>query len=197
MRCAGRARKSHRSLGTTCLDLIFHPSFTSLATATDSLTAAAAIPVASATGAGKPLFLSRQRQGKLEPSPSGGPLFPASPSTDAISDISPDTAAAAVSKMASLSDENSAAVAAEAAAADAIAAAAAKGARGAGAASAAADADAAADRDGGDGEVDGGVGVGGGGGASVVVVGAGPAGLFAALELVEVGMKPIIVERGM
>ncbi|CBJ28922.1 Hypothetical protein in ptb 5\'region (ORF1) [Ectocarpus siliculosus] len=38
---------------------------------------------------------------------------------------------------------------------------------------------------------------GGGGGPSVVVVGAGPAGLFAALELVEVGMKPIIVERGM
>lgn len=32
---------------------------------------------------------------------------------------------------------------------------------------------------------------------SVVVVGAGPAGLFAALELVAVGIKPIIVERGM
>lgn len=32
---------------------------------------------------------------------------------------------------------------------------------------------------------------------SVVVVGAGPAGLFAALELVEVGVKPVIVERGM
>ncbi|CAM9960139.1 unnamed protein product, partial [Scytosiphon promiscuus] len=40
-------------------------------------------------------------------------------------------------------------------------------------------------------------GGGGGAGASVVVVGAGPAGLFAALELVEVGMKPLIVERGM
>lgn len=31
---------------------------------------------------------------------------------------------------------------------------------------------------------------------SVVVVGAGPAGLFAALELIEQGVKPIIVERG-
>lgn len=32
---------------------------------------------------------------------------------------------------------------------------------------------------------------------SVVIVGAGPAGLFAALELVEVGIKPVIIERGM
>ena len=32
---------------------------------------------------------------------------------------------------------------------------------------------------------------------SVAVVGAGPAGLFAALELVEAGIKPVIVERGM
>lgn len=36
-----------------------------------------------------------------------------------------------------------------------------------------------------------------GGEPSVVVVGAGPAGLFAALELVEAGIKPTIVERGM
>lgn len=33
--------------------------------------------------------------------------------------------------------------------------------------------------------------------ANVVIVGAGPAGLFAALELVEAGVKPVIVERGM
>lgn len=38
---------------------------------------------------------------------------------------------------------------------------------------------------------------GGGKGPAVVIVGAGPAGLFAALELVEAGMRPIIVERGM
>jgi len=31
---------------------------------------------------------------------------------------------------------------------------------------------------------------------SVIIVGAGPAGLFAALELIERGMKPIIIERG-
>src|SRR5690606_17495699 len=30
----------------------------------------------------------------------------------------------------------------------------------------------------------------------VVVVGAGPAGLFAALRLIELGLKPIIIERG-
>lgn len=123
-------------------------------------------------------------QGKLEPSPSGGPLFPASPSSDSsvFSDISPDITSAAVSKMAALSDATSAAVAAEAMAADAAAAA------GAGAA---------------EGDVMEGAGTppvatgGGGGGPSIVIVGAGPAGLFAALELVEVGMKPIIVERGM
>lgn len=42
-------------------------------------------------------------------------------------------------------------------------------------------------------------GVTGGRGADrrVVVVGAGPAGLFAALELVYAGLKPVIVERGM
>ena len=34
------------------------------------------------------------------------------------------------------------------------------------------------------------------GGKPVVVVGAGPAGLFAALRLIELGMKPIVVERG-
>jgi len=32
--------------------------------------------------------------------------------------------------------------------------------------------------------------------ASVVIVGAGPAGMFAALELIELGLKPIILERG-
>ena len=31
---------------------------------------------------------------------------------------------------------------------------------------------------------------------SVIIVGAGPAGLFAALELIELGLKPIILERG-
>ncbi|CAN0132812.1 unnamed protein product, partial [Ectocarpus sp. 8 AP-2014] len=126
----------------------------------------------------------RTKQGKLEPSPSGGPLFPASPSSDSsvFSDISPDVTSAAVSKMAALSDATSAAVAAEAIAADAAAVA------GAGAA---------------EGNVTEGTGApllatgGGGRGPSVVIVGAGPAGLFAALELVEVGMKPIIVERGM
>ncbi len=30
----------------------------------------------------------------------------------------------------------------------------------------------------------------------VLVVGAGPAGLFAALELIELGIKPIVIERG-
>ncbi|MBC7523707.1 MAG: FAD-binding protein, partial [Flavobacterium sp.] len=30
----------------------------------------------------------------------------------------------------------------------------------------------------------------------VIVVGAGPAGLFAALQLIELGLKPIIIERG-
>src|SRR5262245_5559172 len=30
----------------------------------------------------------------------------------------------------------------------------------------------------------------------VIVVGAGPAGLFAALQLVELGLKPIVIERG-
>ena len=30
----------------------------------------------------------------------------------------------------------------------------------------------------------------------VIIVGAGPAGYFAALELLELGLKPIIVERG-
>ncbi|CAM9747327.1 unnamed protein product [Ectocarpus sp. 6 AP-2014] len=126
----------------------------------------------------------RTKQGKLEPSPSGGPLFPASPSSDSsvFSDISPDITSAAVSKMAALSDATSAAVAAEAIAADAAVVAAAGAAEG---------------------DVMEGAGAppvatgGGGGGPSVVVVGAGPAGLFAALELVEVGMKPIIVERGM
>jgi hypothetical protein len=34
------------------------------------------------------------------------------------------------------------------------------------------------------------------GGKSVVIVGAGPAGLFAALRLLEAGIKPIIIERG-
>ena len=33
-------------------------------------------------------------------------------------------------------------------------------------------------------------------GKPVVVVGAGPGGLFAALRLIELGMRPIIVERG-
>lgn len=33
-------------------------------------------------------------------------------------------------------------------------------------------------------------------GKPVIVVGAGPAGLFAALELIELGMKPIVLERG-
>ncbi|CAN0381172.1 unnamed protein product, partial [Ectocarpus fasciculatus] len=123
----------------------------------------------------------RTKQGKLEPSPSGGPLFPASPSSDSsvFSDMSPDVTSAAVSKMAALSDATSAAVAADAIAADAaaVAAAGATEDEGAGAAPV--------------------VTGGGGGGPSVVIVGAGPAGLFAALELVEVGMKPIIVERGM
>ena len=31
---------------------------------------------------------------------------------------------------------------------------------------------------------------------SVVIIGAGPAGLFAALQLIEAGIKPIILERG-
>ncbi len=35
-----------------------------------------------------------------------------------------------------------------------------------------------------------------GGAKPVIVVGAGPAGLFAALELIELGMKPIVLERG-
>lgn len=30
----------------------------------------------------------------------------------------------------------------------------------------------------------------------VIVIGAGPAGLFAALQLIELGLKPILVERG-
>jgi uncharacterized FAD-dependent dehydrogenase len=30
----------------------------------------------------------------------------------------------------------------------------------------------------------------------VIVVGAGPAGLFAALQLIELGLKPIVIERG-
>ena len=30
----------------------------------------------------------------------------------------------------------------------------------------------------------------------VIIVGAGPAGLFAALELIELGLKPVILERG-
>ena len=34
------------------------------------------------------------------------------------------------------------------------------------------------------------------GGASVVVVGAGPGGLFAALRLIELGLRPIVLERG-
>ncbi|CAM9754198.1 unnamed protein product [Pylaiella littoralis] len=154
----------------------------------------------------------RARQGKLEPSPSGGPLFPAAPSTSAsaaVSDLSPDIASAAISKMASLSDMTSAAVAAEAAAADAAAMAAASRGSGGGAAVAvvggggsAAAAGGADDATVGAGAAAaaavGGSGVAGGGkGPSVVVVGAGPAGLFAALELVEFGLKPIIVERGM
>ena len=31
---------------------------------------------------------------------------------------------------------------------------------------------------------------------SVIIIGAGPAGLFAALQLIELGIKPIILERG-
>ncbi|CAM9960071.1 unnamed protein product, partial [Scytosiphon promiscuus] len=94
----------------------------------------------------------RTKQGKLEPSPSGGPLFPASPSADpsaaaAVSDISPDIASAAVSKMASLSDETSAALAAEAAAADAAAVSAASAKASGGTDAAAAAAAAAADDD--------------------------------------------------
>ena len=34
------------------------------------------------------------------------------------------------------------------------------------------------------------------GGAPVIVVGAGPAGLFAALQLIELGLRPIVIERG-
>lgn len=34
------------------------------------------------------------------------------------------------------------------------------------------------------------------GSKSVIVVGAGPAGLFAALRLIELGMRPIVIERG-
>jgi heterodisulfide reductase subunit A-like polyferredoxin len=30
----------------------------------------------------------------------------------------------------------------------------------------------------------------------VLIIGAGPAGLFAALELIELGYKPVIIERG-
>ena len=30
----------------------------------------------------------------------------------------------------------------------------------------------------------------------VIIVGAGPAGLFAALQLIELGLKPIVIERG-
>ncbi|MDB5029706.1 FAD-binding protein, partial [Mucilaginibacter sp.] len=33
-------------------------------------------------------------------------------------------------------------------------------------------------------------------GKPVIIVGAGPAGLFAALQCIEMGMKPVIVERG-
>eukprot|EP00903_Cladosiphon_okamuranus_P021523 g19786.t1 len=141
----------------------------------------------------------RAKPGKLEPSPSGGPLFPAAPSTmgSVVADISPDIASAAVARMASLSDTTSAALAAEAAAADAATVAAARG------SGASEDAGRAGDADGNPGAWDdaaegeqGWVG-GSSAGSSVVIVGAGPAGLFAALELVEVGMKPIIVERGM
>ena len=31
---------------------------------------------------------------------------------------------------------------------------------------------------------------------TVIIIGAGPAGLFAALKLIELGIKPIILERG-
>ena len=34
------------------------------------------------------------------------------------------------------------------------------------------------------------------GGKQVVVVGAGPGGLFAALRLIELGLRPVIIERG-
>lgn len=157
-----------------------------------------------------PRCILGENQGKLEPSPSGGPLFPAAPALptgSAVSDISPDLASAAAYKMASLSDVTSAAVAAEAAAADAAAVAAAAGGRSSASAAAeavdaaeasGADDDGDTDRNAADDAAAGEQGAGSGAERpSVVIVGAGPAGLFAALELVEAGMKPVIVERGM